>query len=173
MPTTQQKLDSAQERLAIIGNHKQDLFHAHQAARAVHAEIRQRVMNSITGIGVERQFYTSTIFSIAQSAPGYDFASIAAIITAMEADPEIGDAIAEVSPVMADIAALEVILAAEQHEIAQAEAARREEIEIARAEALAEVEARFAEPEPDELTEPPKPFRGKVRRSEAADMAAV
>jgi flagellar biosynthesis/type III secretory pathway protein FliH len=91
------------------------------------------------------------------------------LITLGETLPEFIEADKVLPRLVSEVRDLEAQLQREIDSASRAEQDRRDAIEAARAEALAEIDARFAEPEPEPPTppEPEKPFRGKVTRETA------
>jgi hypothetical protein len=103
-----------------------------------------------------------------ESRSASEFMNIRAALQYVESLPEAHEAESILRPLADRVRELEQTLHAEQSAIAAAAAAKQAAIEEAKAAALAEVEARFAKPEPAAPAEPAKPFRGKVRLEEPA-----
>jgi hypothetical protein len=102
-----------------------------------------------------------TVFCAARSSN--EFLNLRAALVYLEGLPEAQEAETILAPLVAKVRELEAQLAADELAAGQVAQARQNAIDEAKAKALAEVEARFADPEPEAPAEPAKPFRGKVK----------
>jgi hypothetical protein len=163
MSDTQQLLDTAHDKLRALPFGIEDLYFIHKATLKARDELRRRLLPSITGISGDRQSFPGIVIAAARSEAARDFAAISLLLSELEADQRVSEAVALVSPVMDEIAELESQLAAENQLAAQLESDRLEKLEAAKREAIAKVEADFANDLPPAPPAPVKPFRGKVR----------
>jgi hypothetical protein len=103
----------------------------------------------------------NTVFCEARGSS--EFLNLKNALAYLEGLPEAAEAEAILAPLVAKVRELEEQLHAEQAAVAAAAEARRSAIEKATAKAIAEVEARFAEPEPAAPAGPPPLVRGRQK----------
>jgi hypothetical protein len=166
--TTSQKLQAAREAVSSIPQPLRSAWVSVEALRQVRDEhaaalrfelLTQPNPNPLDiGNCTDRPFHLSTI------PRNREHLALVNLITLAESLPEFIEADKILRNLVSEVRGLEAKLQQEIDLAARVEQDRRDAIEAARAEALAEIDARFAEPEPPAPAEPEKPFRGKVTR---------
>jgi hypothetical protein len=171
--TTSQKLQSAREAVDSIPQPLRSAWVSVQALRQVRNEHAAALRFELLAHSHPRPLDIGNCmdgpFHLSRVPRNQEHLTLVNLITLGETLPEFIEADKVLPRLVSEVRDLEAQLQREIDSASRAEQDRRDAIEAARAEALAEIDARFAEPEPEPPTppEPEKPFRGKVTRETA------